>query len=213
MNSDPGRKDAIGWIGIGRMGYAMAERLAKAGADLTVWNRTRAKAEPLAARRREGRGQARRPRGVRHRVRHGVDLGRRERGRRRARRACCRAAGAAEAGRRVLVDLARRLGRAARAAARRAASRCWRRRSRATPRSSRPAGCRSSARGRARRSTRRCRYLRMIAPAASYVGEGELARIVKICHNVFLGVVTSRSPRSRCSRRRPACRATRSSTS
>jgi 3-hydroxyisobutyrate dehydrogenase len=33
-------------------------------------------------------------------------------------------------------------------------------------------------------------YLRMIAPAASYVGEGELARIVKICHNVFLGIVT-----------------------
>src|SRR5450432_1184125 len=32
--------------------------------------------------------------------------------------------------------------------------------------------------------------LRMIAPSASYVGEGELARIVKICHNVFLGVVT-----------------------
>ena len=33
-------------------------------------------------------------------------------------------------------------------------------------------------------------YLKMIGPAASYVGEGELARIVKICHNVFLGVVT-----------------------
>jgi len=33
-------------------------------------------------------------------------------------------------------------------------------------------------------------YLRMIAPAASWVGEGELSRIVKICHNVFLGVVT-----------------------
>src|SRR5450631_4796463 len=33
-------------------------------------------------------------------------------------------------------------------------------------------------------------YLSMIAPAASYVGDGELARIVKICHNVFLGVVT-----------------------
>jgi 3-hydroxyisobutyrate dehydrogenase-like beta-hydroxyacid dehydrogenase len=32
--------------------------------------------------------------------------------------------------------------------------------------------------------------LKLIAPAASYVGEGELARIVKICHNVFLGVVT-----------------------
>ena len=37
----------VGWIGMGRMGYAMAERLAKAGCDLTVWNRTRAKAEPL----------------------------------------------------------------------------------------------------------------------------------------------------------------------
>ena len=33
-------------------------------------------------------------------------------------------------------------------------------------------------------------YLEMIGPAASYVGEGEAARIVKICHNVFLGVVT-----------------------
>ena len=33
-------------------------------------------------------------------------------------------------------------------------------------------------------------YLKMIAPAASYVGEGELSRIVKICHNVFLGVMT-----------------------
>ena len=33
-------------------------------------------------------------------------------------------------------------------------------------------------------------FLKMIAPAASYVGQGELSRIVKICHNVFLGVVT-----------------------
>ena len=37
----------IGWIGAGRMGYEMALRLAKAGCDLTVYNRTRAKAEPL----------------------------------------------------------------------------------------------------------------------------------------------------------------------
>jgi 3-hydroxyisobutyrate dehydrogenase len=42
------RKHKLGWIGIGRMGYAMAERLAKAGCDLTVYNRTREKAEPLA---------------------------------------------------------------------------------------------------------------------------------------------------------------------
>ncbi len=38
----------LGWIGIGRMCYAMAERLAKAGCDISVWNRTRSKAEPLA---------------------------------------------------------------------------------------------------------------------------------------------------------------------
>jgi len=38
----------IGWIGAGRMGYEMARRLAKSGCDITVWNRTRAKAEPLA---------------------------------------------------------------------------------------------------------------------------------------------------------------------
>jgi 3-hydroxyisobutyrate dehydrogenase-like beta-hydroxyacid dehydrogenase len=39
---------SVGWIGTGRMGAAMATRLAKAGADVVVWNRTRAKAEPLA---------------------------------------------------------------------------------------------------------------------------------------------------------------------
>ncbi len=37
----------LGWVGMGRMGYPMAERLAKAGCDLAVWNRTRSKAEPL----------------------------------------------------------------------------------------------------------------------------------------------------------------------
>jgi len=39
----------IGWIGAGRMGTPMAERLLKAGHRVAVWNRTRAKAEPLAA--------------------------------------------------------------------------------------------------------------------------------------------------------------------
>jgi 3-hydroxyisobutyrate dehydrogenase len=38
----------IGWIGMGRMGAPMAERLVKAGHDVSVWNRTKAKAEPLA---------------------------------------------------------------------------------------------------------------------------------------------------------------------
>ena len=38
----------LGWIGAGRMGYAMAERLAKGGCDIAVWNRTKAKADPLS---------------------------------------------------------------------------------------------------------------------------------------------------------------------
>jgi 3-hydroxyisobutyrate dehydrogenase len=43
-----GHKEKIGWIGTGRMGIPMAERLIKAGYDVRIWNRTRAKAEPLA---------------------------------------------------------------------------------------------------------------------------------------------------------------------
>lgn len=37
----------IGWIGTGRMGYAMAKRLLQAGCDVSVYNRTRSKAEAL----------------------------------------------------------------------------------------------------------------------------------------------------------------------
>ena len=38
---------AIGWIGLGRMGEAMAARLIKSGHGLSVWNRTASKADPL----------------------------------------------------------------------------------------------------------------------------------------------------------------------
>jgi len=38
----------IGWIGVGRMGYQMVERLIKANHDVAIWNRTKSKAEPLA---------------------------------------------------------------------------------------------------------------------------------------------------------------------
>jgi 3-hydroxyisobutyrate dehydrogenase len=39
---------SIGWIGIGRMGLELASRLLRGGHKVAVWNRTRAKAEPLA---------------------------------------------------------------------------------------------------------------------------------------------------------------------
>ncbi len=37
----------IGWIGTGRMGFAMVSRILKAGHTVKVYNRTKAKAEPL----------------------------------------------------------------------------------------------------------------------------------------------------------------------
>ena len=181
---------SVGWIGIGRMGYAMAERLAKAGADLTVWNRTRAKAEPLAA---LGAKVA-------------TDI---------TELAACdvvfvmvstwkdveaviagpagllSGSGAAKPklvvecssisleGSAQLREILRKRdigllaapvsGNAKVIKAGRLSFVC-----------SGPRGAFDAA----------LPVLRMIAPAASYVGEGELARIVKICHNVFLGVVT-----------------------
>jgi len=41
-------KQKIGWVGVGRMGYQMVERLIKDGQDVAIWNRTKSKAEPLA---------------------------------------------------------------------------------------------------------------------------------------------------------------------
>jgi 3-hydroxyisobutyrate dehydrogenase-like beta-hydroxyacid dehydrogenase len=41
-------KARVGWIGTGRMGSAMARRLVEAGVKLSVWNRTKEKAQPLA---------------------------------------------------------------------------------------------------------------------------------------------------------------------
>ncbi|HUA51442.1 MAG TPA: NAD(P)-dependent oxidoreductase [Candidatus Sulfotelmatobacter sp.] len=40
-------KHTIGWIGTGRMGFQLATRLLEAGHKVAVYNRTRAKAEPL----------------------------------------------------------------------------------------------------------------------------------------------------------------------
>ena len=178
----------LGWIGIGRMGYEMAARLAKGGADVAVWNRTRAKAEPL--------------------VQYGAKVASKL-----ADLAACDIvfvmvstyddvneviAGSAgllsgdnkpkmvvecssislEGSAALRALLAKRgvemlaapvSGNAKVIKAERLSFVC------SGPRSAFDAAL---------------PYLKLIGPAASYVGEGELARIVKICHNVFLGVVT-----------------------
>ena len=178
----------IGWIGIGRMGYAMAARLAKQGADLTVWNRTRAKAEPLA---KHGAKIASTLSelaacdivfvmvstwdDVREVIAGPGGLLAAETPRTRLVVECSSISleGSAElrsllAERGIELLAAPVSGNAKVIEAGRLSFVCS---------GPRPA------------FDRALPYLRMIAPAASYVGEGELARIVKICHNVFLGVV------------------------
>src|SRR6266581_1103570 len=184
------RKQTVGWIGIGRMGFEMAARLAKGGTDVTVWNRTRAKAEPL------------------------IQLGAKVAARLGDLAACdivfCmvstwddvkevmigREGLLAEAMNRKpsLVIECSSISLEGSAELRQILS------ARGIDYLSAPV----SGNARVIKAGRLCfvcsgpkiafdaaqPYLAMIAPAASYVGEGELSRIVKICHNVFLAVVT-----------------------
>jgi len=179
----------LGWIGIGRMGYAMAERLAKGGADVTVWNRTRAKAEPLAA---AGAKVADRLADLAacdivfcmvstwddvREVILGQDGLLAGGGRAPGLIVECSSIsleGSAElremlAARGIDMLAAPVSGNAKVIKAGRLSFVCS---------------------GPQDAYDRALPFLKLIAPAASYVGEGELARIVKICHNVFLGVVT-----------------------
>lgn len=179
----------LGWIGIGRMGYAMAERLAKSGADVTVWNRTRSKAEPLAAHGAKIADSLAALAAceivfvmvsawddVKEVVAGPAGLLSQGKGALRLVVECSSISleGSAElrtllAAHGVELLAAPVSGNAKVIKAGRLSFVC--------------SGPRAA-------FDRALPYLKMIAPAASYVGEGELARIVKICHNVFLGVVT-----------------------
>ncbi len=182
----------IGWIGIGRMGYEMALRLAKSGCDLTVYNRTRAKAEPLA----------------KHGARIANDV---------SELATCDVVfcmvstyddvKAVIAGPGGLLSKARGKSGAPRivvecssisldgSAELRAILAQHGTQLLAAPVSGNAKVIKAGklsfvCSGPKAVFDEVSPLLRLIAPSASYVGEGELARIVKICHNVFLGVVT-----------------------
>ena len=187
MTTEPNLK--LGWIGTGRMGYEMAARLAQGGGDVTVWNRTRAKAEPLT---RQGAKIATSLADlaacdivfcmvstwddVRQVVAgpNGLLSGKGKLPRMVVECSSISLEGSAEL-RALLEERGVELlaapvsGNAKVIKAGKLSFVC-----------SGPKAAYDAA----------LPYLRMIAPAASYVGEGELARIVKICHNVFLGVVT-----------------------
>lgn len=47
QTQQPSTSDRIGWLGVGRMGYAMARRLGEAGVAISVYNRSPEKARPL----------------------------------------------------------------------------------------------------------------------------------------------------------------------
>ena len=174
----------VGWIGTGRMGYEMAARLAQGGADVLAWNRTRAKAEPLTKYGAQVAGQL-------------SELAARD-------VVFCMVAAWKDV-KQVMQDLL------AGKQQPRVVIEC----SSISLEGSAELRAMLGARGiaylaapvsgnakviKAGKLSFVCSgpknsfdealpLLRMIAPAASYVGEGELARIVKICHNVFLGVV------------------------
>ena len=186
MNAQQGLR--LGWIGTGRMGYALATRLLEAGHDVGVYNRTRAKAEPLAE---LGASVVDTPAELADR-----DL------------VFTMVAGSADFEQVVLgedgllsrpdvapgllVDLTT-ISPAASATVRLAAER------RGTAVLSAPVSGnpKVAAAGRltivvsgAREAWEQARpYLELLCAAVTYVGEGERARLVKICHNLMLGVV------------------------
>jgi len=197
---------SVGWIGTGRMGYEMAARLAKGGAGVLAWNRTRAKAEPLAkygARIADKLPELAACDIVFCMVSTWDDVkqvmgamleGSKNAGSKNAgsKNAGSKNAGAKKVPRLVIecssislegsAELRKLL--AARGIEYLAAPVSGNAKViKAGKLSFVCSGPRTA-------FDTALPYLKMIAPAASYVGEGELARIVKICHNVFLGVVT-----------------------
>jgi 3-hydroxyisobutyrate dehydrogenase len=175
----------LGWIGTGRMGYAMAERLAKAGCDISVWNRTLAKAEPLAA---HGAKIVKHPSALASCdilftiVMAGDDL--------KEVLADVTSKGTAP---KIVVDLTSTSVDHS-AEVRRMLS-GYGAQMIASPVSGNAKVIKAGkltavASGPRAAFDTVSPYIAMLGQGVSYVGEGELSRIAKICHNVFLGVVT-----------------------
>jgi 3-hydroxyisobutyrate dehydrogenase len=178
----------LGWIGTGRMGYAMAARLLRAGCQMKVYNRTRAKAEPLQA---LGASIVDSPAGLADcdivftSVSTSDDLLSVIRG----------PQGLLSAGRgpKLLIDcssVSEEASTQARAEAAKHGTQML-----AAPVSGNAkvveAGKLTLVVSGPKDAYEMAQpFLEQLGTGVSYVGEGELARIVKICHNLLLGVVT-----------------------
>lgn len=184
-----GEVTRIGWVGCGRMGAAMASRLLAAGRDVTVTNRTRAKAEALAER---GAAVADAPRDLSGHdvvfvmVSGNADLLEVTTGAEGVLADPARAP-------RVVVDsstVSTETSAEVRAACAARGVEFL-----AAPVSGNPKVVASGNLTLAVSGSRGAfdeveSVLREIGKGVTYVGEGETARLVKICHNVVLGVVT-----------------------
>jgi 3-hydroxyisobutyrate dehydrogenase len=179
----------LGWVGTGRMGFAMAQRLLKSGCDVAVYNRTRAKAEPLVE---FGATLVDSPADLADRdivftmVSGPDDLIEVVAG---SRGILSHANHAPK----ILVDCSSVSTEASAAVRDQAAARGVA--MLAAPVSGNAkvvkAGLLSVVvSGPAAQFKIAERYLALLGRGVSYVGEGELARMVKICHNILLGVVT-----------------------
>ena len=191
MTDSSVRGHTVGWIGTGRMGYQIAQRLLDGGCDLAVWNRTRSKARaPCRARRHHRRlpGRSRRTASIVFTMVAGpedfqeVTTG--------PAGVLSRNGDAPIDPDRLVDGLGRGIGRRPRRCSRRAARRVL-----AAPVSGNPnvvkAGRLTVVVVRAARGVRHRapRIWSCSAAGVTYVGDGDAARLVKICHNLFLGVV------------------------
>jgi 3-hydroxyisobutyrate dehydrogenase len=182
------KSHTIGWIGTGRMGFAMARRLLAAGCDVAVYNRTRSKAQPLAG---LGAKVVDSPAELADRdivfsmVSTGDDLNEVVSGKQ-----------GVLAGRslpKLLVDCSSVSERASATVRARALERGVR--MIAAPVSGNAkvveAGKLSIVASGPRDAFAIVEpYLNALGTGVTYVGEGELARMVKICHNLLLGILT-----------------------
>lgn len=179
----------IGWAGTGRMGYALVERFLAAGCDVAVYNRTRSKAEPLAD---LGATVVDTPADLADRdivftiVAGSADLVEVVAG---PNGILSRPGVAPE----IIVDsttVSTGAGEEVRAAAEAVGTAVV-----AAPVSGNPSVVRSGkltsvASGPAGSFETVRPYLELYGTTVTYVGDGEVARLVKICHNLLLGVVT-----------------------
>lgn len=180
--------DKLGWLGTGRMGISLIRRLLAAGHDVTVYNRTRAKAEPLAG---DGAKISDSAAGLAAADIVFISVGSSQdlidvtigpggiaSGDRRPGIVIDCSTVSAEASRQVREVLTER-GIAFLAAP-----------VMGNPKVAAVGRLTFAVSGDPAAFERARPYLDLLGAGATYVGEGELARTVKLCHNLFLGVVT-----------------------